>query len=1195
LFLQCGFKSFAQDTRETDAYKTETEGYFTNPAVTIQGIVLSDNHASKLYLIRNNKRSELVSAPGCGRYFTVSPDKAMVGFKLIKPDGLQVPAIIDLRTMKVSELAPPADLCGQVSFGNDGRMAFTIGKDLQIIHKGNVAIIPLGTYANIAPISPDGSYAVFNNDHDQLFLINISSGHVQQITDNAGGYMYPQWSPDGNKVVYSSLSGTLKIWDKNSGKTVVFGSGQNAVWSDDSQYVLYNVISSENLVFKGSDIYMARVDDSAVIRITQTSGINEMYPCFGPDNKIIYSTYDNREIVSTTVNKEHAAILHPEVIYKSAAPLFIDKGEPVFSQKNNKSVIMVQGDVPYVHQVYDTPDWHWGYWSCAPTTAIMALAYYNMVPPRDVTCSYPSAHTSHYGSYVADLYRFDEVFYNDTAIDNAGTPAFGGYGYMWNGSNGPYNKMSPYIQNHGVTAGLSGSSVYATVVNEINNNFPFSICSLLTSGGHLTLAVGYVNNQYTLIFNDPYGNKNNGYMNYYGKNVYYDWPGYNNGYANLNGLGWTVKSESSQLVYNDTIIDDTYYNHGFYLYNQGLAKMWYYRDMKTGGYNDHFWYTYTSAATTLDTCYVTWSPVLSSNNNYEVFAYIPNSAQVTATAAPYRIYYSGGDSTVVINQAAQKGQWVSLGIFPFSPSNQAFVRLGDGTGIAGQKIAYDAVKWVRTGQIDNIAPTTVANLSGNWQTQNFIATFTDTDNTGGTGIEKRFYQVLDYDGAEWHANTQNGFFADNFDSYNSGVWNIPAGSGTWMVSGGNLVQTDTTVNNGNIYAYLNQMLSNRYIYQFTVKLDAATSGTNPHRFGFHFFCDDGSLENRGNSYFIYFRKETSTLEFFKVVNNVFTQTGIINNVTTTFGQWYDIKVIYDRISGKTDVYRDNILLGTWTDPAPLTTNGHYISFRTGHSKVYISEIKVFRSRYPAVTVSVGDSAINDIRYQNPDPATYAAKIKSIVNDAAGNLSSIYYYNLNIDWTPPACVNVNDGPGADTDTTSSLTTLSANWSSSSDINSGISKYMYAIGTAPGSTDILGWTGNGMNTAVTKSGLSLSSGQTYFFSVQAVNGAELTSMCSSDGVLVNPVTNLKENDSELIASVFPNPFHENSTVYFNISGKQPIVISLTDMLGRTIVIANSVFAPGNHAFEINENLRIAKGAYVLKIESPDNCQMIRVTKF
>ncbi len=495
---------------------------------------------------------------------------------------------------------------------------------------------------------------------------------------------------------------------------------------------------------------------------------------------------------------------------------------------------------------------------------------------------------------------------------------------------------------------------------------------------------------------------------------------------------------------------------------------------------------------------------------------------------------------------------------------------------------------------DHVAPTTLTSVSGNWQTQDFTANFTDTDNAGGSGISKRYYQVLDLNGTEWHANAQNGFFADNFDTYNSSVWAVPASSGTWNVTLGKLVQTDNSVNNTNIYAALNQNLSNSYIYNFSYKLDP--TGTTQHRFGFHFFSDNGSLPNRGNSYFIFFRQETSKLEFYKVMNDVFTQTLVVDNITTTFGQWYDLKVIFDRITGKIDVYRDDVLLGRWTDPNPLTGQGSYISFRTGNCVASVDELKVYRSRYPSVTVTVGAAPTNDIRYQNPNPTTYGAKIKSIVNDAAGNLSAIDYYNLNIDWTIPVCGAVNDGTGSDISTTTSLTTLSANWAASSDANSGILRYWYAIGTAPGDTNVVAWTDNALNTSVTKSGLSLTNGQTYYFSVKTVNGAGLINSCYSNGLVVSATTGLDENEDDLAFSVYPNPFRENTTLFFQVSSDQYFKIKLIDVIGKEILILDKIFTAGKHSININaDKLNLSKGTYYLESGNDNVTKTVKIVHY
>ena len=87
-----------------------------------------------------------------------------------------------------------------------------------------------------------------------------------------------------------------------------------------------------------------------------------------------------------------------------------------------------------------------------------------------------------------------------------------------------------------------------------------------------------------------------------------------------------------------------------------------------------------------------------------------------------------------------------------------------------------------------------------------------------------------------------------------------------------------------------------------------------------------------------------------------------------------------------------------------------------------------------------------------------------------------------DVTPPTTPVVTD----DGATTTSTSQLHATWSSS-DPESGISEYQYAIGTTSGGTDMVAWTSAGTNTQVTKTGLSLTVGTTYYFSVKARNGA------------------------------------------------------------------------------------------------------------
>ncbi|MDI6791644.1 MAG: fibronectin type III domain-containing protein, partial [bacterium] len=124
------------------------------------------------------------------------------------------------------------------------------------------------------------------------------------------------------------------------------------------------------------------------------------------------------------------------------------------------------------------------------------------------------------------------------------------------------------------------------------------------------------------------------------------------------------------------------------------------------------------------------------------------------------------------------------------------------------------------------------------------------------------------------------------------------------------------------------------------------------------------------------------------------------------------------------------------------------------------------------------------------------------NNAGSDRRSTAVFGINLDTTKPGAIAwVNDGwSGADVDTTGSETELSANWAIANDgEGSGIVAYFYAIGTSQGGTEVVGWTNNGTNTSVTKSGLPLLSGKTYYFSVKAQDVVGLESdPAYSDGV-------------------------------------------------------------------------------------------------
>lgn len=120
-----------------------------------------------------------------------------------------------------------------------------------------------------------------------------------------------------------------------------------------------------------------------------------------------------------------------------------------------------------------------------------------------------------------------------------------------------------------------------------------------------------------------------------------------------------------------------------------------------------------------------------------------------------------------------------------------------------------------------------------------------------------------------------------------------------------------------------------------------------------------------------------------------------------------------------------------------------------------------------------------------------------------------YARITLDTSSPSTPAVTD----DGSSVSLNSSLHAKWSSS-DPTSGISEYQYQIckGSSTG-TAVLSWTSAGTSAEITKSGLSLESGQAYYFQVKARNNAGLWSAVGySDGITVEDDEEDEEDDDD-----------------------------------------------------------------------------------
>ncbi|MBW7868687.1 MAG: T9SS type A sorting domain-containing protein [Brumimicrobium sp.] len=430
-------------------------------------------------------------------------------------------------------------------------------------------------------------------------------------------------------------------------------------------------------------------------------------------------------------------------------------------------------------------------------------------------------------------------------------------------------------------------------------------------------------------------------------------------------------------------------------------------------------------------------------------------------------------------------------------------------------------------------PISLVNANPGWKTEDFEQTFDDS--APNSSLKKNFYNVADFDGTEWRSNATRGFFTEDFnDGSIHSDWTIE--NGTWS-EGTNLKQSNESEGNSNIYASLTQSLSNTHIYAWKGKISG--SGTN-RRAGIHIFSDDPTAENRGNSYLVYFRPDAASnpgneeIQIYKVENDVLSLK-VNLSYTVLANTWYNYKVIFDRITGELLVYVNDELAASWTDPTPIAT-GDYISFRSGNCTYEIDNLRVYRSRFPQVDVLVGPAATNDMRYQNPSPTQAAGVVRTLSTNTANRISEVDSLLFNVDWTAPVFDFVNDGDlNTDLDTIYvGLLSASSFWNAD-DPNSGISNFEYAIGTTPGSDDIINWSPvlGGQSTIINSGNFILD--ELYYFTIRAINGANLIEESSSDGFrFISATSNITLEDNQAIL-IYPNPTKD----YLNISIQNEII--------------------------------------------------------
>ena len=134
-------------------------------------------------------------------------------------------------------------------------------------------------------------------------------------------------------------------------------------------------------------------------------------------------------------------------------------------------------------------------------------------------------------------------------------------------------------------------------------------------------------------------------------------------------------------------------------------------------------------------------------------------------------------------------------------------------------------------------------------------------------------------------------------------------------------------------------------------------------------------------------------------------------------------------------------------------------------------------------------------------ARYVSRITCTNGDAFSSSSSSD--GVIVDVTSPSSGLVHDGSSLQSDLQyqSSTTVVEAVWEPFKDQESGVVKYRWGLGTSPDTLDVLNFTDVGMMTSAKTENLTLTHSVRYYVTVEATNGAGMTSHGWTDGFLVD----------------------------------------------------------------------------------------------
>jgi Tol biopolymer transport system component len=147
----------------------------------------------------------------------------------------------------------------------------------------NLRSLDIETWFEYPSFSPDGTRIAFTGhvggDYE-IFVADLASGTVDQLTDSPGNDSWPAWSPDGAAIAFTSERDDCRFqptdqecWrtgDEDEYRNVWLvdpdGSDQRRVTTETGQFVAWSP-DSRHLLVSGRALYVVRLDGSGRLEL----------------------------------------------------------------------------------------------------------------------------------------------------------------------------------------------------------------------------------------------------------------------------------------------------------------------------------------------------------------------------------------------------------------------------------------------------------------------------------------------------------------------------------------------------------------------------------------------------------------------------------------------------------------------------------------------------------------------------------------------------------------------------------------------------------------------------------------------------------------------------------------------------------------------------------------------------------------